>query len=361
MLKELHITRLAHHGSEQPICQWKDVISLFSLSVTSAKFYNIPTHYPDIYSVPLHAGWGRLTELDLYLNQDLIINTNLVVFASTIICRCQLLKTLKLGLFFRPGRHNDSSPQSGEYITLHHLTTLSIAVPASIDVLNFSKRLYLPSIKELNIQVYKNYSDDVFGISEEIVNSLLRIHGGCHSLVLHAPDWLNSTNNLVQVLKSMPCLKYLKVLSNDIDSYQWSPPSDWSGLPLRIHFKDIINDELLHALTPLGKEYSDIICPQLEGLECDNGILTGITESTLKDFVKARKGDQRIASLRRLSLFINDFKKKEDPKDEKLSLGTYFAVFFRKPARRALESDLGGAVAHHFVVNRPPIEVYTEI
>ncbi|KAF8991097.1 hypothetical protein BDQ17DRAFT_313287 [Cyathus striatus] len=328
MLKEFHITRLAHHRSEQPICQWKDIIALFSLTVTSATFYNIPTHSSDIYSVPLYAGWGRLTELSLHLDQDLIINPNLVDFASAIISHCQLLKTLKLGIFFF-GHQNDSSPHSGEDITLHHLTTLSLTAPASIGVLNFSKRLYLPSIKELNIQVHKHYSDDVFGISEGIVNSLLRIHGGCRSLVLHIPDWLNSVDNLVQVLKSMPCLKYLKVSLNNINNFRWAP---WPGLPIQARFKDIINDDLLHALTPLGKEYSDIICPQLEGLECDNSILTGITESTLKDFVKARKGDQRISSLRRISLFINDFKSKEDPKDEKLSLGTDSAVFFRKPA-----------------------------
>ncbi|KAF8991095.1 hypothetical protein BDQ17DRAFT_1433309 [Cyathus striatus] len=148
----------------------------------------------------------------------------------------------------------------------------------------------------------------------------------------------------------MPYLKYLKVSSNSISNYQW-----------KIQTLKYINDDLLHALTPLGKEYSDIICPQLEGFKCDNSILTGITESTLKDFVKARKGDQRIASLHQLSLFINDFKSKEDPKDKKLSLGTDSAVFFRKLARRALDSDLVGIVTHQFGVNPLPIEVYTEI
>ncbi|KAF8991106.1 hypothetical protein BDQ17DRAFT_1371154, partial [Cyathus striatus] len=192
MLKELHITRKVQYGPEQPECQWKDIISLFSLNVPPLRF-NIPTHSSDIYS------------------------------------------TLKLGISVVGRYDNSISEESGDNITLHHLTTLSLAAPASIGVRNFSKRLHLPSIKELNIQAYKpNYRDDVFGITEEIVKSLLRIHGGC--------------------------------------------------LPIQIHFKYIINDEILHALTPLGKEYSDIICPQLEGLECDNGILTGITESTLKDF-----------------------------------------------------------------------------
>ncbi|KAF8997047.1 hypothetical protein BDQ17DRAFT_890559 [Cyathus striatus] len=334
---------------------------LFSLNVTSAKFYNIRTHSSDIDSVPLHAGWGQLTELDLYLDQDPFIDTNLVHFAFAIIGHCQSLKTLKLGISFI-ARFDDSVSESGDNITLHHLTTLSLTVPASIDILNFSKRLYLPSIKELNIQVYKpSFGDDVFRICEEIVKSLLRIHGGCHSLVLHVPDWLNSTDNLVQVLKSIPCLKYLKVSSNDINTNHWGPQPEWTGLPAQRHFKYIINDDLLHALAPVGKEYSDIICPQLEGLECDNGILTGITESTLKDFVMARKGDQRIASLRRLSLFINDFKKKEVPMEEKLSLGTDLAVFFRKPARRTLDSNLRGAVTYQSGIKPLPIEVYTEI
>ncbi|KAF8991094.1 hypothetical protein BDQ17DRAFT_313266 [Cyathus striatus] len=195
MLKELYITSKVHHGPEQPTCQWKDIISLFSLNVTSAKFYSIPTHSLDIYSVPLHTGWRQLTELDLYLDQGFMVNPNLVDFASAIICHCQLLKMLKLGISVY-GRYDNSAPQSEEDIILHHLTTLSLAVPASIGVLSFSKRLYLPSIKELNIQLNRGYHGDVFEISKEIIRSLLHIHEGCHSLAPHTLDWLKSTDNL---------------------------------------------------------------------------------------------------------------------------------------------------------------------
>ncbi|KAF8976123.1 hypothetical protein BDQ17DRAFT_1441251 [Cyathus striatus] len=79
----------------------------------------------------------------------------------------------------------------------------------------------------------------------------------------------------------MPYLKCLKVSSKDIIHNNWL--SFWSQLD-QTRFQYLINDDLLYALTPLGKEYSDIICPQLEELECDSSILTNITESILNDF-----------------------------------------------------------------------------
>ncbi|KAF8983188.1 hypothetical protein BDQ17DRAFT_1290478 [Cyathus striatus] len=356
MLKELHINRQVLHSSELSTCEWKEIVAFLSLNVTTVTFYNIPTQSSDIYSVPLHAGWGRLTDLNLYLNQDPFFNTNLAHFAFAIICRCKSLKTLKLGISFI-GPYDNPISESGDNITLHHPTALSLSVPATNGILDFLKRLYLPSIKELNIQLSQSfYLYNGFEIAEEIIKSLLRIHGGCLSLGLYAPNWLNSTDNLVQLLKFMPYLKYLKISSKNINNklQQSGPQSD----PTR--FQNIINDDLLYTLTPVEKEYSDIICPQLEELECDTNILTGITESSLKDFVRARKGDERIASLSRLSLFINDFKRKEDPTQEKLTLGTDSAIFFRKPGC-VFNSDLRSFEEQPFPGYILPTEVFTII
>ncbi|KAF8997427.1 hypothetical protein BDQ17DRAFT_1363343, partial [Cyathus striatus] len=331
MLKELHINCQVLHSSDLSTCEWKEIVPFLSLNVTSTTFYNIPTQSSDIYSVPLHAGWGRLTELNLYLDQDPFINANPARFAFAIICRCQSLKTLKLGISFI-GLYDNSISESGDNITLHHLTALSLSVPATNGILDLLKQLYLPSIKELNIQLSKSsYLDDVFRIAEGIIKSLLYIHGSYLSLGLYAPNWLNSTDNLVQLLKFMPYLKCLKISSKNITNNKWQP--SWPQSDPTSRFQNIINDDLLHALTPVEKEYSNIICPQLEELECDTNILTGITESSLKNFVRARKGDERITSLSQLSLFINDFKRKEDPTQEKLTLGTDSAIFFRKPGR----------------------------
>ncbi|KAF8990522.1 hypothetical protein BDQ17DRAFT_1287996 [Cyathus striatus] len=63
-----------------------------------------------------------------YIWINFMVNTNLVVFTSAIICHCQLLKTLKLRISLH-GHYDDSAPQSEEDIILHHLTTLSLAVP----------------------------------------------------------------------------------------------------------------------------------------------------------------------------------------------------------------------------------------
>ncbi|KAF8997440.1 hypothetical protein BDQ17DRAFT_1363361 [Cyathus striatus] len=316
MLKELHINCQVLHSSDLSTCEWKEIVPFLSLNVTSTTFYNIPTQSSDIYSVPLHAGWGRLTELNLYLDQDPFING----FAFAIICRCQSLKTLKLGISFI-GLYDNSISESGDNITLHHLTALSLSVPATNGILDLLKRLYLPSIKELNIQLSKcSYLDDL--------------------------------------LKFMPYLKCLKISSKNITNNKWQP--SWPQSDPTSRFQNIINDDLLHALTPVEKEYSNIICPQLVELECDTNILTGITESSLKEFVRARKGDERIASLSRLSLFINDFKRKEDPTQEKLTLGTDSAIFFRKPGR-VFNSYLGGFEKHPFPGYILPTEVYTII
>ncbi|KAF8979416.1 hypothetical protein BDQ17DRAFT_1439481 [Cyathus striatus] len=86
----------------------------------------------------------------------------------------------------------------------------------------------------------------------------------------------------------------------------------------------------MSALSPAGKEYSEIICPHLEVLECDSKLVTGITEQGLRDFVQARRQahikDQRIAPLRKLCISINDYKQ-EVPVDEEVSLGEDSAVY----------------------------------
>ncbi|KAF8988742.1 hypothetical protein BDQ17DRAFT_1373884 [Cyathus striatus] len=215
MLKELHINCQVLHSSD------------------------LSTY---IYSVPLHAGWGRLTELNLYLDQDPFINA--------------IRLTLKLGISFI-GLYDNSISESGDNITLHHLTALSLSVPAT------------------------NGNHKITAI---------------HPWKLSFPSW---------------------------------PQSDPTS-----RFQNIINDDLLHALTPVEKEYSNIICPQLEELECDTNILTGITESSLKNLITSLS--------------------------QKLTLGTDSAIFFRKPGR-VFNSYFGGFEEHPSPGYLLPTEVYTII
>ncbi|KAF8997444.1 hypothetical protein BDQ17DRAFT_858717 [Cyathus striatus] len=327
-----------------------------SFACTSATFYNLPVGPSDLYSIQLHAGWGHLTELNLYLNEEPLTTINLVDFASTIICRCQSLKTLKLRITTYIA-DDVSVLQSADDIVLPHLTTLSLSLPLTNSALNLAKRLYIPSIKELDVQFSGLDNNEVFGMAEEIIKLLLRVHGDCLSLGLYSPDWLYSCENLVHLLKCIPHLKCLKVSSQNITNNKWVSLWPQSN---QTRFQHIINNDLLYALVPLGKEHSDIVCPELEELECDDNILTSITESALKDFIKARKGDQRIGALRRISLFINDFKRDENPLEKKLSLGTGSAVFFRKPGR-VLRSHLGGFKTDQLTGNTILTEVYTEI
>ncbi|KAF8979418.1 hypothetical protein BDQ17DRAFT_986810 [Cyathus striatus] len=155
----------------------------------------------------------------------------------------------------------------------------------------------------------------------------LRTSGCGVSLGLYRPYWISSSAQLLQVLRHIPYLTNLVIDSTNITHGIWSTPQ--SQL---FHFNDVLNDDLLSALSPAGKEYSEIICPQLEAFECDYNFLTGITEQGLRDFVQARRQahlrDRRIVPLRKLCISINDYKQNV-PVDE-VSLNEDFAIYFRK-------------------------------
>ncbi|KAF8977888.1 hypothetical protein BDQ17DRAFT_1339014, partial [Cyathus striatus] len=122
-------------------------------------------------------------------------------------------------------------------------------------------------------------------------------------------------------------------------------------------------------LSPVGKKYSETVCPQLEVLECDPKIITGITERGLRKFVEARRqahrSDRRIAALRKLCLSINDYKR-EVKAHEKILLGSDSAVYFKKRVENNLFSPSEGSAVwlgeeRRKYQNEVQQEIYTEL
>ncbi|KAF9009950.1 hypothetical protein BDQ17DRAFT_989751 [Cyathus striatus] len=339
MLEELHITRQSIRHPPRKL-EWLDIVSLISSRIYSATFFGVIFRPSDFSSTPEHV-WEHLTELNLELSPSPMDSDEIDMadFASAVIRHCRLLKSLKLRVSTILSA-NDSSPQwrhDTKNILLEHLTVLSLSLPLTREVVGFVKCLCLPSIRNLDFHVTSNYHNQTFEMANNVLRALLHICGdNLQSLGLYSPSYLTSSKNMVQLLQLTPHLKSLYVCSSSLPHNRWvSPSCDISAV------KDIINDELLHALSPLGNDYSDIICPQLEALECDyRSIRTGITENGLKEFAKARKlshlNDQRVASLRRLCVPIDDLKQQVEPNTEKVSLGSDSCIYFQKPQEYSL-------------------------
>ncbi|KAF9001769.1 hypothetical protein BDQ17DRAFT_1358239 [Cyathus striatus] len=239
------------------------------------------------------------------------IPVNLCAFSSVVLCHCLALKILKLIVApVHPNRSNN--------ISLHHLVILSLSLSSLTDTMEFVKHLYLPSIQQIDFECIQ---------VEDILKMALRASGGGVSLGLYRPYWILSSAQLLDILQNIPYLTSLVISSANIMHDKRSTPY-WFQ-PSSFH---VLNDDLMSAMSPAGKEYSEIICPQLEVLECDSKLMTGLTEEGLKNF--------RIAPLRKLCISINDYKQ-EVPVDEEVSLGDDSAVYFRKCEDYSLSPWMG--------------------
>ncbi|KAF9009954.1 hypothetical protein BDQ17DRAFT_1347209 [Cyathus striatus] len=266
-----------------------------------------------------------------------------VDFVAAVLRQCGSLKTLKLALngtkrFFA----NNSDSNCGEDINLQHLTTLSFKTTnKTTEILDFVKRLHIPSVTHMDMQVSNLEGKPTGPSAEEISRALLQTCGdNLQYLGLYSPLFLSSSDSLVELLRLTPYLKHLKVFSFSLSHNSWK-----SSLQRRTPCEQtIINDDLLHALSYNGNDDSHIICPQLKSLEWDALLVTRITERGLKAFLKARAnyGDQRIAALQNLRVFVNEFKQKGEPDEDKVSLpGKNSAVAFRKMKKISHSPMLG--------------------
>ncbi|KAF8996149.1 hypothetical protein BDQ17DRAFT_956019 [Cyathus striatus] len=342
MLQKLHVARqytgIMSSESQVPTVEWTDILCLqFNSRVTAATLqWGFNTRIPSSISSRF---LGQLTELNLDLSH---VGDKSVDLATVIIRQCQLLKSLKLEIFSFPDEPDVGGPQGSHStgnIALPHLTVLSLIVTMSPEAADFVNRLYLPSLKELHLQISDYGPMNHIQLAKEMSIELLRACGDTlQSLTLYSPLImfflpLNPVD-MMQILHLTPHLKSLKMSSFQLSHKRWVSgvlvASRMSGC------QKFINDELLCALSPLGKDYSETICPQLEVLEFDYNLITAITEHGLKEFLAARRqahlSDSRIAALQHLTVSINQLKPKEDQRENKMTLpGGNTTVYFRRP------------------------------
>ncbi|KAF8994826.1 hypothetical protein BDQ17DRAFT_1366414 [Cyathus striatus] len=350
MLKSVHIGVNATVNQYTKLVKWKEIVGLLSSQVITATISGIGVSSLDFYLTPKHV-WGQLTELNLKLHPVEFTPVNLCGVSSSVICHCLALKILKLIVVPLPvlvnaGGSSDINtwPQTMVDISLPHLIMLSLSLPSTTDTVEFVKRLHLPSIQQLDFEL-SGYEQTFTGIrAEDILKMVLRASGGGVSLGLYWPYWISSSAQMLHILQNIPYLTSLVIASTSIKHDKWSIPYQPS------QFYSVLNDGLLSALSPVGKEYSEIICPQLEVLECDSNLVTEITEQGLRDFVQARRQanlrDQRVVPLRKLCISINDYKQ-DVPVDEEVSLGEDSAVYFRKYEDYSLSPWMGLEVQTH--------------
>ncbi|KAF9014316.1 hypothetical protein BDQ17DRAFT_1270522 [Cyathus striatus] len=344
MLKNVHINVNQSIGHWTPLAKWTNIVGLLSSQVATATLSGIYVNSVDLSSTPEHV-WGQLTELNLELHPLDSTKVNLRDVSFAIIRHCLALKILKLNVVpasfesRNQQNHNDNDrntwPQTMVNIPLHHLTTLSLSLPPTADSVDFVKRLHLPSIRQLDFEFTRPHgSGQFFTLAEDVLKMALRASEDGVSLGLHDSFWLTSSTEMLQILQHIPIITSLKLTTAKIKNDQW--PSSLSHLS---QFQRVLNDDLLSALSPAGKKYSEIICPQLEVLDCDYKYQTEISEQGLKAFVQARReahlSDRSIAALRKLCISINDYKQ-DVQADEEVSLGEDSAIYFWKRVHESL-------------------------
>ncbi|KAF9001768.1 hypothetical protein BDQ17DRAFT_1542724 [Cyathus striatus] len=77
---------------------------------------------------------------------------------------------------------------------------------------------------------------------------VLRASGDGVSLRLYIPAWVESSTQMLQVLQNIPHLTSLMIASTGIQHDKWS-----KLLIQHFQFQGILNDNLLSALSPAGK------------------------------------------------------------------------------------------------------------
>ncbi|KAF9009953.1 hypothetical protein BDQ17DRAFT_1347208 [Cyathus striatus] len=354
MLKHYHIA--FKFAREANLMLWPLVTSLLSSRVTSATLFNISVRQSDSSTIP-QLPWGQLTELNLYPVRQ-TTDISMIDFAAAILRHCSSLKTLKLGV--NSNRRVGTGPRSNSAddgnIDLRHLTTLSLGTYATTEVLNFVKSLYIPSVKYLDFDISNGNDEQLMLMAKEILENLLQSCGdSLQYLGLHSPFALASSSVMAKLLRITLFLKHLNISSCNLIHDKWGKYSLQSP-----YEQNIIDDDLLDALSPKGKDYPDIICPQLESLEWDNLLVTKITEHGLKEFVRARTdcSDRRITTLRHLRVFVNDFKRKAEPEEDIVSIpGENSAIHFRNPEQEVPMTDL--FIPYYMKAISP--EVYTKL
>ncbi|KAF9014312.1 hypothetical protein BDQ17DRAFT_1342489 [Cyathus striatus] len=347
MLKHVHISAIQIIGRGMQLVKWTDIVGLLSSQVTTATISGIGVSSVYLSSTPKHV-WGHLAELDLELHTLDSTEVNLCDLSFAVICHCLALKILKLNVMH--GRTNfldqnsfidiNTWPQTMADIPLHQLTMLSLSLPPTSDAVDFVKHLYLPSIRQFDFEFKspRRRETGQFALAEEILKMALRASGGGVSLGLYDPYWIKSLDQLLQVLQHIPYLTSLKLSSTKIKQDGYS-----TSLSSLSEFQCLLNDDLLSALSPAGKNYSEIICPQLEVLDFDHIYMTKISEQGLRELVQARRHahliDRRIVPLRKLCMSINDYKQDVQTDDE-VSLEDS-ALYFRKRANESLSPREG--------------------
>ncbi|KAF9009963.1 hypothetical protein BDQ17DRAFT_1273630 [Cyathus striatus] len=338
---------------------WKDIADLLSLPLVccSLRGLEVPSELNDI----SHLNLTHLTHLDLRLSLPLPsghittavdISMSPAKFASSVLRQCYSLKKLALHLTVRAIIESPDTDlawtHNVEPVVLPSLTTFSLIAQASLETRRFLQLLDLPSLMQLDsIHFYKRYTqNDATTMISETLEVLLRRCGNNLQFLGLYPNQFGTAEDIVRLLKLTPSLKHVNF--SDTRIYGRVPP--WSvATPLiipgnkqswNIPVDKAISDDLLNALSPLGKDFSDIICPELEVLECEPLISkTTVSTDALKEFVNARRHahliDPRIAHLRsiRIPINVNEFAPEERPKKDRLQLGENSAIYFWKLPR----------------------------
>ncbi|KAF9002460.1 hypothetical protein BDQ17DRAFT_1425786 [Cyathus striatus] len=240
--------------------------------------------------------WKKITTLCLEGKIDVLLS---------VVRHCRLLQTLKINARSYLGgmiqRYGTLQGKLNE-ITLPNLTSLCLLMDSSLYISELIGSLKLPSLKtldyHLNGQSYEHVPSPI--IFCDTLKRLLYHADNLESLRIHSLC-CSSHDDLVQILQMTPHLRLLNF------SWKHTPFHRWRDEFVALDRKPsqggikILNDDLLEALSPLGKQQSEIICPDLQTFECYEGMRTSFTKKAVKEFVQKRRDpnrDYRVSALR---------------------------------------------------------------
>ncbi|KAF9009921.1 hypothetical protein BDQ17DRAFT_1538482 [Cyathus striatus] len=295
MLRSIHIDCHEFGGqrvipSERPLDVLLRLVSgdIKSVSLTGSEFKQ--ADLTRLQSIP----WKQVTSLCLEGNIDYASNpmprevTSIGIVLS-VVRQCQLLQTLKINARSYDGGRAQGFQRKFDVITLPKLTSLCLLMDSSTYTSKLVGSLKLPSLKTLECHMNSHIStfDQDTTTFCNTLKQLLRHVVNLESLGMHSVCF-NSHADFVEILRMTPHLRRLNFSWKHIPFYRWrnEPVANHKVLPQQI---EILNDDLLELLSPLGKKQSEIVCPELQIFECYDGMQTSFTKKGVKEFVRARK------------------------------------------------------------------------
>ncbi|KAF9009962.1 hypothetical protein BDQ17DRAFT_990684 [Cyathus striatus] len=266
-LKKIHITIQLMSEPVTSKANWKTIVDLFSLPLTSVTLSGLEVHpVEDLHAIN-HFNLKHLTELNLRVynaSNGHVVPTTPIKFTFTLIRQCQSLKTLYLD--FRFGAMANAMMTNGQIVQNQLYSQFDhdvILHPTLHETGSFLEHLDLPSLKRLDLEIYDlkdlrvSFTERSAPIPDLLGVFLQRCGDTLQSLGFHASPKANAV--MVQLLRLTPNLRCLSFFNGPLCIKH----NRWKLINLNMSWSQThgqaINDDFLYALSPLRKQIVDVI------------------------------------------------------------------------------------------------------